>query len=341
MLLQTDTFEVVKNIVGSFMENHEDFLFTPEQFNLVMNNRQIEKDEDLSPIEAMTVRSLKSLRNVSTYSDYGLRCMTQRLGALKAEHLQLLVEDGYEDLVSQLINARLESFFHRKGRQAKKLLIRDFYGKHCAVLTDRYAVFDDDEVCQILADNEYLMNAESIWYDCTPERFHVRFISGNKLFVPGDTSPLSMAVFVDNSMVGQGCFKIRFGIYRWACTNGMIAGLKEFEIVKECHKGLKDYQKIVATALKDIHTYEDTIIAMVQQATQTPSSVVGLDKDKASAYLSKKLTVSEKKAEQILELFAEYGGRSKWDLVNAITDVAHDSELPERLNLEAKALAVA
>lgn len=90
------------------------------------------------------------------------------------------------------------------------------------------------------------MDAESVWYSCTAERFHARFVSKKKWFMTHEKSPLSIAVFVDNSMVGQFRFRIRFGMYRHACTNGLIFGLNDFVIVREFHKGKKDYQQIVA-----------------------------------------------------------------------------------------------
>lgn len=185
------------------------------------------------------------------------------------------------------------------------------------------------------------MNAEEFWYSISPERFHVRFISKNKLYVDGDPSPLSMCVFVDNSMCGMSAFRIRFGIYRWACTNGMISGLKEFEIVREMHKGKKEYVEIVAKALEDVPKYEQMLLNMVKKASTTEASIYNLDNEKAKVYLQKKLSVGREAADKILTSFKLYGGKSKWDLTNAITDYAHNVNLDDRINLEAKALMVA
>lgn len=230
----------------------------------------------------------------------------------------------------------------KNTRGAKKLFVRDFYDKHCALLTDRYSVFDDNEIIDILQQNEYLMNAEEFWYSVSPERFHARFVSKNKLYINGDPSPLSMCVFVDNSMCGMSSFRIRFGIYRWACTNGMISGLKEFEIVREMHKGEKEYVQIVAKALEEVPKYEQMLLDMVKDASMTEASIYELDDDKAKAYLQKKLLVSQKAADEILTTFrVVYGGKSRWDLTNAITDYAHKVNLDERINLETKALMVA
>lgn len=288
----------------------------------------------------------RNLLDVSSYSSYGLSSAGSRLGfpgkwvesfgELHPDTAKRILNDAYTDYF-----IKLDMKSANDKRQSTKLFIRDFNDKHCGVLTDKYAVFDDDEVTNILSKNNYLMNAEEYWYDVSAERFHVRFISKQKLYIEGDDSPLSMCVFVDNSMIGQSSFKIRFGIYRWACTNGMIAGLKEFEIVREAHKGTKSYVKIVAEALKEVPLYEQMMLDMIKEASVTKSKIYGLDEEQALAYIQKTLNVSKKASVVILENYRNYGGSTKWDLTNAITDYAHVADINTRVQLESKALKIA
>lgn len=284
-----------------------------------------------------TPSRLKALVNVNDYSEYGLQSAGTRLN-FPAKWISEALYPTEPKLTERVLRARYKAYLEKENNG---LLIRDFNGKHYGVLTNKYSIFDDDEIVDIIKDNDYLMNAEEFWYDITPERCHMRFISGNKLTIPGEDSPLSMCVFIDNSMVGKSAFKIRFGIYRWACTNGMIADLKEFTIVKEKHMGKKDYSQIVAEALEDIPKYEIMLMDMVKNAMTTKSSIYSLSDEDAIAKIKDKLNVGRKESAKIIDFYKAYGGESKWDLINAITDYAHKFNVDKRVELESKALKVA
>ena len=251
-------------------------------------------------------------------------------------------------LAEDVVKSRAVDYFNRLNarkdkRGSNSLFIREFYSKVYGVLTDRYSVFDDDEVTDILSSSEYLMNAEEVWADVTPDRFHVRFISANKLYIDGDDSPLSMAVFIDNSMTGGSSLRIRFGIYRWACTNGVISGLKEFNILREVHHGKKDYVKLLNEALMEVSKYEEMMLAKVQEMANTKSSIYDMSEEDAIRYIKDKLNIGKKDAQKVFDAYTEeYGGETKWDLCNAITFVAHNIEnIEDRIHYEEYALKVA
>lgn len=314
--------------------------------NAVERVRNIKNTENSYYVdEATKMPSLKK------YSSYGLSSAGARLG-FPAKFLNEIAIN-HSDLAEQVLTSRAEDYFRRIERhnranssnrkKSNQLFIREFEGMVHGVLTDRYSVFDDDEVINILESSEYLMNASEIWSDITPDHFHLRFISGNKLFINGDESPLSMAVFVDNSMVGDSSLKIRFGIYRWACTNGLISGLKEFNILKEVHHGEKDYILLLKQALEEVPKYEQMMLEKVQEMAETESSIYKMTEEEAVRYIKDKLNIGKKDATKIFTVYnEEYGGKTKWDLCNAITFVARDfEEITDRLHYEENALKVA
>ena len=250
-----------------------------------------------------------------------------------------LNNDGHEDLSTTIINTRLNDYFHRN--RGSKLFKRDFSGKTYGLLSERYAFFDDDEILPILERSEYLMNeCENFWCQISPVHTHLRFVSKNKLYIDGDDSPLSMCVFIDNSMIGMSSFKIRFGIYRWACTNGMISNLKEFTILKETHIGEKDFTSLTIEALEEARNYEQMLLDKVIRMRDTKCNIYGMTEEDAKKEIQNYLDTSKKVAKQIYEAFLFYGGVSQWDLCNAITEVAHERPLDERLKFEAKGFEV-
>lgn len=178
-------------------------------------------------VSSMNSVKRRHLLDLDKYSTYGLSSagakigfppqFIERYGEKHPEGAKKILTDLYGDTIAKMTD-------EKNTRGAKKLFVRDFYDKHYALLTDRYAVFDDNEIVDFLQQNEYLMNAEEFWYSISPER---------------------------------------------------------------------------------------------------------------------KLSVGREAADKILTSFKLYGGKSKWDLTNAITDYAHNVNLDDRINLEAKALMVA
>lgn len=275
-----------------------------------------------------------------------------------ARFLTALQSEGHSNLANEILHTRMDDFFNSHTRKESflnadgktktetmpdKVLFREFGkdGKIHAVLSSKYAIFDDKEVINIMETSDYLMNSEEIWGHVSPDRLHLRFISKNKLNISGDDSPLSMAVFVDNSMVGKSSLKIRFGIYRWACTNGCISGLKEFNILKERHMGEKDFTGVLSQALLESEKYEEMLFDKVREMSETSSSIYDMSQEDAIRYIKEKLTVGKKTADKIIELYNGYGGVSKWHLCNAITDYAHGLNIDDRLRFESLSMKVA
>lgn len=323
MLVRNNTFDIIKDKVSA-----------------------IKSTENSYYIHNMFEVGYHRLTDADNYSEYGLSCAGTRLGFPGSFLVQYRENhpDGAEKVLYDKYYDWFDTSIRRKNhdkRSSQALFIRDFEGMHYGVLTDKYAMFDDDEVVDILSQNEYLMSSKEFWSDITPERFHARFVDAEKLYIPGDSSPLSLCTFVDNSMVGKSSFKIRFGIYRWACTNGMIAGLKEFEILKMMHKGDKDYVQCVSEALENVEEYKKMLFEMVKEAACTYSSIYNLTEDQALAYIQKKLNVSKKASVIILENYRKYGNETKWDLTNAITDYAHVVDISSRIKLESAAFKIA
>lgn len=288
---------------------------------------------------------------VYDFSDNGLSQLGTKL-KFPARFVTELCEAGHYDLAEEIVETKRKDFFDTRKDCDSPLLFRAFddpngTSKVHGVLSDRYSIFDDNEVIDILSTSEYLMDAGEIWSDITPDRFHVRFISKEKLYIGRDTSPLSMCVFIDNSMVGLSMFRIRFGLYRWACTNGVICGLKDFTLVKERHIGLidddKNWEKIVALSLEEAKDYENMMLSLVNDMSLSRSAIYGLTEEEAERYLRDKLHASKKIANAvILNYFTKYGGESRWDLCNAITDTAHEIEsIGNRMMLEELAFRVA
>ncbi len=272
---------------------------------------------------------------LNDYSESGLTSAGRKF-EFPADYVKK-IRTIHPDLANRIVDTSTKDAFEK----CPEVITRSFGNGIDGVLSNRYAIFDDDEVIDILSDNEYLMSAGEFWYHLSPENFHIRFISNTPFKIPNDNSELHMAIFVDNSMLGAGSFKVRFGLYRSACTNGMIWGLKECTILRERHIGGKNIASELRECLIDVDKYERLLTEKIISMSNTDSKITGMTAEDAITYLKGVLLIGEKKAKNIIELYNNYGGKTKWDLCNAITDYAHQIDLNDRIRFETLALKVA
>lgn len=258
----------------------------------------------------------------------------------------------YHDTANEVLRLAIEDTVYKEklrkrrdddGKEVEeKYLIREFDDKIYCCLSDRYSIFDDDEILEIIKGTRLIDESSEFWGSVAPQRLHLRFVDKEQFFVGTDKSPLSFCTFIDNSMCGDSSLRVRFGIYRSACTNGMIFGYKSFDVVRECHKGEKEYSQIVASALESKDDYKKLFKEEIKKMQEQNSSIFNMTDEEAAEYIKNKLTVSKKVANNIIDIYHNtYGGISKWDMVNAITEVAHSFNINERLMFEQKSLLVA
>ncbi len=316
MLTKTKSFKEVRNTIRNLISTRKD--------------RRIYKN---------TYGMFNPLK-LSDFSEEGLSQVASKL-QFPAQFVQNLErgDDEHKALANRIVRLKYNDYFKKEDNVA--LFERRFNNKIYAMLSEKYAFFDDDEILPIIERSDYLMNGcEEFWYSINPRHTHIRFVSKNKLYVDGDDSPLSMCVFIDNSMIGYSSFRIRFGLFRWACTNGMISGLKEFEVLRETHTGEKDFTKLTLEALEEIPLYEKMLLDQVERMQATHSMIYEMEEEDAKDKIKSYLNTSKKVAQKVYEAYTTiYGGKTAWDLCNAITDIAHDLDLETRLSFEKKAFA--
>jgi hypothetical protein len=271
------------------------------------------------------------------YSEYGLCTLGQLIG-FPANFIEK-VNTTNKDLAREIIADRMKLYF----KNDKNFVVREFNEKISGVVSKNYTFFDDKQVAEILQASP--LAKKPFAYSCvTPERLHLRAIDSENPFTIGtDKSPLFFCYFVDNSMVGQSAFKVTLGIYRLACTNGMLVQRNKFSICKQIHRGTKDIAAEFNNALAVIDSKREEIKDMLIKLSNEPAQISKLDESVAKAYLAKALILSKKETNKVLELYHNtYGGKSKWDMTNAITEFARDvNSIERRTQLEAKALIVA
>jgi len=178
----------------------------------------------------------------------------------------------------------------------------------------------------------------------TPERFHVRAIDEeNPFHINNDPSVLYFAFFIDNSMVGQSSFKVQLGIYRLACTNGLIVPVREFVICRQIHRGRKDIASEFNENIAFLKEKQESIKEMLSTMGKEKATIETLKEEFRKDYLAKKLNLNQKETEKVIELYKTvYDGQTKWGMVSAITEFARDiKDINRREYIEKAALKAA
>lgn len=286
--------------------------------------------------------------DMDNYSDFGLKSLGKTVG-FPADFIRTLAETGSKPLGNRVILDRTTNYF-KSGKAP--FYAREFGGKICGVVSDRYAYFDDNEVCDIIGGSP-LANLGYQYAGISPERLHLRAIDKENPFkVEGDDSNLFLMFFVDNSMVGQASFKVRIGVYRQVCSNGMIIPMKSFVLCKAVHRGNKDIVAEFNQSVEFFKEKRDEIQSILSDKAKELSSIEELrakfNEDYVKAYIHKHLNTNKSETEKVIVLFDAYtiecGRPSKWAFINAVTQFARDlpeSQLERRLYLESRAMQAA
>lgn len=280
----------------------------------------------------------KRLLNIENFTNFGFESFGKTVG-FPANFVRSIMETN-ENLGVEIIEDRMRNYHLQKNAP---FAVREFADKIAGVVSQSYTYFDDDEVMDII-ETSNLKNMKFKNVLATPERFHARIIdSENPFHVEDDPSNMFFTYFIDNSMVGGSAFKVRLGVWRQACSNGLIIPVQDFVIAKRVHRGKKDIAAEFNASLALIDEKRDDIIALLNDLATAETKFNEMADDFKNEYLAKKLMVSIPESEKIINLHKlTYGGNSKWSLVNAITEFARDiKDIDRREFLETRAIKVA
>lgn len=262
----------------------------------------------------------RALCNPHIYTSYGLQTLGSIVG-FPAKFIDELSQTNFS-LASEVMLDRMCNYFSKDN---KPFCTREFLGKICGVVSQNYAYFDDSEVISVI-EQSTLKDMRYHGYVITPERFHVRAVDYDHPFrLDNDDSDLYICFFIDNSMVGQSSFRIQMGVFRLACTNGMIVPVGELTLCKQVHRGRKDIYAEFAKSIECLSEKTDTIKSLLTGLSREKATIEDIKEELRGDFIAKKLNLNQKESKNVMRLYNEvYDGKTKWDFVNAVTEFARD-----------------
>ncbi len=205
-----------------------------------------------------------------------------------------------------------------------------------AIVSDKYSFgFQTPEILETIRDNmpeNYVPNQAYL----SNSRFYARFIDPeNKVKVGGED--LTVGFTVGTSDIGKSSLCVKFFLYKFACTNGIVRISKGGTLYRQTHIG-------EPFTSANIQQFKDCFKDITKLRTETLDLVASSQKRMMSLEemhsildTCKKVNVSisEKERDNIIELASQRYGMTKWGLINGITEVAQNHTLDTRINYEA------
>lgn len=234
------------------------------------------------------------------------------------------------------INLAVTNFHAWADDCDKQFLIREQEGVVRAVLSDSYKSFDSHKVLKTLqntvSDSQYKANGAYL----SADRLHIRFVNREPLKVKNETSPIYSGFTVSSSDVGRGSLSMHYFLYRLVCDNGMTVTEKDGTLFRQAHigSGMEGGKlELFNRAFMDIDTLDEYALENIRRNQE-----ITLKDYELEMYLEKakrELKLSQKAEEKLSAVIDSSYNRTRWGVLNGITEIAQDYTLDTRLEFEA------
>lgn len=273
---------------------------------------------------------------VSDITDYAFAQMCSKVG-VPAAYVQKCISHGMTDLAIKNYDEWASVVNENTDSKDNQNLVRTYDGVIHAVLTNRYNVFDNSKVLQGLRSaldtpeirGRYLANEAFL----SPDKMHIRFVNFDDPIRVGNEK-LNSGFTISSSNIGSGALSIKYFLYRFACRNGMVWAQNGGMLYRQTHlrqfeTSAPDLFKQILFKVKDMdaRTQEDVAKAMT----------IKLDPAQFEVLLSKaqhELHFGQGGKSKLINLADNVYDHSLWGVANAVTELAQNYTLDERLSME-------
>lgn len=264
-----------------------------------------------------------SERQVMMLNNYAFSQLCTKLG-IPVRYMKKCLNEGHVQLVAENINTWFEEY-------KTPLFVRAYKNRVRGILTDKFSPFDTPEIIDILQDtlgNNYRVKG----FYLNEERFHVRLVQHNMLNIPGED--LFAGIQVDSSDVGRSILIVRFMIFKQVCINGLTVSRGSGILFRQRHVGISPDEfrrefKENLTVLPDLIAEVSTAIEESRKDIFTQERI-----DEALSRLKDHLDASEDMQKKVVDLMTEKYTKTRWGLINSLTEVAQQYTLERRLDIE-------
>jgi hypothetical protein len=260
----------------------------------------------------------------------------------------------YDKLRNDAPNLFLDNVNHWFHKEPNRRMIRTMETSARAWLSDRYRRIDHEMITEAVF--PVIMNAggdvQMRSMDVTDDRLYLKAIFPK---VEGEVKVGDVVrggIVITNSEVGLGALEIRPFIERLVCTNGMVVSdvngngaMRRHHVGRTVESWLEGDYSVLSTetmVLEDralISKMRDSVVNAIEQTSferllkrmQETSDTMAVQRPvKAVEVLQKAGMFSVMEGESILERLIRNQDYTQWGMLNAITELANDTESYDR-----------
>lgn len=253
------------------------------------------------------------------------------------------------DELPVLLDENVNRLFHHKP---ERRMIRTLDGKARAFLSDRYRRLDNAELARVLL--PILGDIPEVRFescDLTDTRLYIKALSPRVVGEVKVGEEVCAGVFITNSEVGAGSFRVEPFVYTLACTNGMVipralgaAALRRVHVGRRLDNDEASYAvfrdetlqaddraffmaaaDVVRAAVDEVR-FRELVEAMQAAAKDTPVA----DVQAAVEVLAKRESLTDGESRSVLTHLAAGGDLTRWGVLSAVTRTAEDAESYDR-----------
>lgn len=227
----------------------------------------------------------------------------------------------FPELAAQNINKWLSD-------DPRELMLRTYKDSIRGCLSASYSKFDAPEILDAMDDALHMENYKVKGSFINEERLHVRIIEKNMLPIEGED--LFAGFTLDSSDIGRSGLYVRFFIYKQVCTNGLVLPKSSGELFRQKHIGIssEEFKKGLIEGFESFNEIKNEVVEMIKRNKQIPTG------EDIEDLIKNRLNVTDEVVDEILMLADTSYDRSKWGIINGITEVAQKFSLERRLQLE-------
>lgn len=317
--IYAEAIEISNSCIDYFVKSKPDDGYTTEGvFSLSFNENGVLK---------VTTEDSHYVTHHTGISHYALSQLATKLG-IPMRYVDNCIQKKMYGLVEDNFHSWLD-YYNRK------LFIRQYKDSIRGILTDKYSCLDTEDILCVLDDyldmDKYTIKGRFL----NEERLHLRFVSNEKLPVPNED--LFAGIFIDSSDIGRSVLSVNFGIYKQVCTNGLIVAKNKGVLFQQKHIGITpdEFKKGFIAAISKVDVLAENAVELVKECKGKKISLSSQQEiDDFIKRIKDTTSISQTAAMKVIDLMQNRYGRTKWGMINGLTEVAQDYTLERRIELE-------
>lgn len=319
-------FESVVTRAEDIELNRKDFYIHDVATNLSM------KDDGQLSFNYEDMDGLKTTEMPA--SSWALSQLSIKLG-MPSGYAEKCINKGHADLAANNVNTWLTEQSGTKRKKTTDYLVRSYKDKIDGILSSSYTAFDTTKILDVIEKSINVDDYHIVGSYLSNERMHLRMIRDELLDVDGED--LYPGIFIDSSDVGRTALNVSFGIWKKVCSNGLCISKAGGVLYHQRHVGISpiDVETELVARVKTIPQLIERSERIIKNAA---TEKINLNDEKVFEKMVNDIRrlskVSEDDAKKVIELSKLRYGTTRWGIVNAMTEVAQNFELDDRIRIE-------